>query len=189
MTIFLRAKRTIFTQSIAVIHTWFTCSHLPYITDHCKSFGHSMLQKPWIKFKVIENGIMLSSLVVTISMLQLTKISSNFWKLTYKFFSLSHNHSAVLVVGWLLNVPATCECISGTDLLRKFYVLPHWDRSCRSNSLTWYPLNNSHVKLNRYKSTPNYIWINWEFNDTMCAEVLSLLQPYDLKCVNKTGIN
>ena len=34
---------------------------------------------------------------------------------------------------WLLNVPATCECISGTDLLRQFYVLPHWDRSCRSN--------------------------------------------------------
>ena len=38
-----------------------------------------------------------------------------------------------VVVGWLLNVPATCECISGTDLLRQFYVLPHWDRSCRSN--------------------------------------------------------
>ena len=29
------------------------------------------------------------------------------------------------VVGWLLNVPATCECISGTDLHRQFYVLPH----------------------------------------------------------------
>ena len=28
-------------------------------------------------------------------------------------------------VGWLLNVPATCECISGTDVLRQFYVLPH----------------------------------------------------------------
>ena len=34
-------------------------------------------------------------------------------------------------VGWLFNVPATCECISGTDLLRQFYVLSHWDRSCR----------------------------------------------------------
>ena len=31
----------------------------------------------------------------------------------------------VLFVGWWLNVPATCECISGTDLLRQFYVLPH----------------------------------------------------------------
>ena len=30
-----------------------------------------------------------------------------------------------LFVGWLLNDPATCECISGTDLLRQFYVLPH----------------------------------------------------------------
>ena len=40
-----------------------------------------------------------------------------------------------LFVGWLLNIPATCECISGTDLLRQFYVLPHWDTSCRSNFL------------------------------------------------------
>ena len=38
-----------------------------------------------------------------------------------------------LYIGCLLNVPATCECISGTDLLRQFYMLPHWDRSCRSN--------------------------------------------------------
>ena len=30
-----------------------------------------------------------------------------------------------LLVGWLLDVPATCLCISGTDLLRQFYVLPH----------------------------------------------------------------
>ena len=30
-----------------------------------------------------------------------------------------------LFVCWLLNVPATCECISGTDLLRQFYVRPH----------------------------------------------------------------
>ena len=36
-------------------------------------------------------------------------------------------------VCWLLNVPATRESISGTDLHRQFYVLPHWDRSCRSN--------------------------------------------------------
>ena len=32
---------------------------------------------------------------------------------------------ASLFVGWLINVPATCECISGTDLLRRFYVMPH----------------------------------------------------------------
>ena len=38
-----------------------------------------------------------------------------------------------VVVCWLLSVPATCQCISGTDLLRQFYVLPHWDRSCRPN--------------------------------------------------------
>ena len=40
-----------------------------------------------------------------------------------------------LFVCWLLNVPVTCLCITGTDLHRQFYVLPHWDRSCRSNFL------------------------------------------------------
>ena len=29
----------------------------------------------------------------------------------------------------------TCKCISGTGLHRQLYVLPHWDRSCRSNFL------------------------------------------------------
>ena len=33
--------------------------------------------------------------------------------------------ATVIVVGWLLNVPATCECVSETDLLRQLYVLPH----------------------------------------------------------------
>ena len=28
-----------------------------------------------------------------------------------------------LLVGWLVNVPATCQCISGTDLHRQFYML------------------------------------------------------------------
>ena len=31
----------------------------------------------------------------------------------------------LFVVCWLLNVSATCECVSGTDRLRQFYVLPH----------------------------------------------------------------
>ena len=35
----------------------------------------------------------------------------------------------------LLNVPSTCLCISATDLLRQFYVLPHSERSCKSNFL------------------------------------------------------
>ena len=30
-----------------------------------------------------------------------------------------------MFVGWLLSIPATCECISGTDQLGKFYMLPH----------------------------------------------------------------
>ena len=39
--------------------------------------------------------------------------------------------------GWLLNVPVTCKCISGTDLLTtQAYVLQHRDKSCRSNFLS-----------------------------------------------------
>ena len=40
-----------------------------------------------------------------------------------------------LFIGWMLNVPATCECISRTDLLRHYYVLPHKYRRCGSNFL------------------------------------------------------
>ena len=36
-------------------------------------------------------------------------------------------------VGWLITATATCLFISWTHLLRQLYVLPHWDRSCRSN--------------------------------------------------------
>ena len=49
----------------------------------------------------------------------------------------------------LLNVPATCQCISGTDLLRQFFVLPHSDKSCRSNfpshpvTVYWHRANQS----------------------------------------------
>ena len=32
---------------------------------------------------------------------------------------------ALGVVCWLLNVPATCECVSGTDLLRQFFTCCH----------------------------------------------------------------
>ena len=34
-------------------------------------------------------------------------------------------YEGTLFVCWLLNVQATCECVSGTDLLRQFHVLPH----------------------------------------------------------------
>ena len=36
----------------------------------------------------------------------------------------------------LFNVPATRECISGTDLHRQFYVLPHRDKKLRIKLLT-----------------------------------------------------
>ena len=56
------------------------------------------------------------------------------------------------VVGLLacfINVLATWQCISGTDLLKQSYVLPHWDRSWRSNLLSdpvtvlWHRTNQS----------------------------------------------
>ena len=50
-----------------------------------------------------------------------------------RWSTLLQLHSCI--VCWLLNVPATCKCISGTGLLRQLYVLPHWDRSCRPNFL------------------------------------------------------
>ena len=50
----------------------------------------------------------------------------------------SHPHSSCGIV-WhrtlRVNISATCKCISGTDLLRQLYVMPHWGRSCRSNFL------------------------------------------------------
>ena len=49
--------------------------------------------------------------------------------------NVGHCPASESEVCWLLNVPATCECISGTDLLRQFYVLPHSDTSCTSNFL------------------------------------------------------
>ena len=39
--------------------------------------------------------------------------------------SLNLHRGVVVVVGWLLNVLATCECISEVDLPGQFYVLPH----------------------------------------------------------------
>ena len=64
-------------------------------------------------------------------------ISLEEWVLVFKLFTTDTRnlrvkcesrddlHNVCLLVGWLLNVPATCECISGMDLLRQFYVLPH----------------------------------------------------------------
>ena len=40
------------------------------------------------------------------------------------------------IVCWLLNVPTTCECISGKDLLRQLYVLPHWEVADQTSHLT-----------------------------------------------------
>ena len=52
------------------------------------------------------------------------------WRYLYLFLANK------MFVGWLLNVPATCWCISRMNLLTQLYVLPHWDGSCRSNFLS-----------------------------------------------------
>ena len=47
---------------------------------------------------------------------------------TTQTYMRTHKYTCGLFVGWLHNVPATCYCVSETDLVRQFYVLPHWDR-------------------------------------------------------------
>ena len=66
------------------------------------------------------------------------KKASQLWNYSLFLFALSLCIPATFIVHlkkgcccWLLNAPATCKCISGTDLLRQFYVLPHWDRHKR----------------------------------------------------------
>ena len=67
------------------------------------------------------------------------------FKWQVKQFNMAIKH---VVVCWLLNIPATCKCISGTDLRR---LLPHWGRSCRSNS----PPLSSHSILTPEPTTPS----------------------------------
>ena len=65
----------------------------------------------------------------------------------------------------LLNVPATGSCISGTNLLRQFYVLPHWERSCRSYVLPhpvivyWHRTDQSQRGVPIFKSL---VWLDPE---------------------------
>ena len=70
------------------------------------------------------------------------------WSLTglgSGFMCLSDQSSGCSFVGLLLNVPETCLGISGTNLLRHIYVLPHWDISCRSNFLPRHVTDDSHL--------------------------------------------
>ena len=62
-----------------------------------------------------------------------------------------------LFVCWLLNVPVARECISGMDLLRQFYMLPHWDRSCRSN----FPSHSVTVYWHRANESQHWPYITW----------------------------
>ena len=61
--------------------------------------------------------------------------------------NLCKNRWVIVVLCWLLNIPETCQCISGTDLLN--HVLPYWDRSFWSNLLShqvtvfWHKANQS----------------------------------------------
>ena len=98
----------------------------------------------WVKVKVInlEISIILTNLLphifVTLNghsnqyqTLQFSVVRHTKFERMSKSVSVSQQHWSV--VCWLLNVTETCECVSGTDLLRQFYVLPHWDRNCRQN--------------------------------------------------------
>ena len=75
--------------------------------------------------------------------------------------------SCVAVVCWLLNVPTTCKCILGTDLLRPFYVLPHWDRSHWYDSTLKFwrkqysNLGSSALKANASTTRPARLSVVW----------------------------
>ena len=90
---------------------------------------------------------------------------------------------AEVVFCWLLNVPATCECISRTDLLRQFYVTEDADpnfqfepspsytdtgpTSPSTDPITPSSLQGSHWKCqllsHRYDSTPGKIQAQAKF--------------------------
>ena len=83
------------------------------------------------------------------------------------------------LVGLLLYVPATCWRISGTDLIRQFYVLSHWDRSCRSNfgshpvKRYWHQAENSHRWLCNFRRLAGFPlecqflshWCSWTWKN------------------------
>ena len=77
--------------------------------------------------------------------MHITHLKQHVSKQSCSYIQLSSN----LFVCWSFNVPATCKCISGTDLLRQVYVLPHRDRSCRPNfpshpiTIYWYRADQS----------------------------------------------
>ena len=74
-----------------------------------------------IKKKIMMMMMMMMIIIIIIIVIIIVIIKKN-----------NDNERISRLVCWLRNVPATCKCISGTDLHRQFYVLPHWDRSCRS---------------------------------------------------------
>ena len=76
----------------------------------------------------------------------------------------------MLLLVCLLYAPATCWCISWTDLLTQLHVLPHWVRSCRSNFLSHLVTLYRHL-VNRSQRWPcnarrlawwSLVWLNLE---------------------------
>ena len=74
-----------------------------------------------------EHGCYRSCLIYIVNLLafQGVRTGSVYLKLTKYSFLLLCALVYEVFVCWLLNVSATCKCISGTNLLRQFYVLPH----------------------------------------------------------------
>ena len=89
------------------------------------------------------------------------------------------NWTVCWLLACLLNVSATCKCISGMDLLRQLYILPHWDRSCRSNILShpvtvyWHRTNQSQC---------------WPCNEESPLEYQFLSHWYDSTWKNSHGV-
>ena len=149
-------------------YTIFTalCSFLPLIINHYKvwinsfqfttewfhKFWLSCNPWPWMKVKVIQGILTMCSMVLWrhwLAWMGLFFLCISWDLCLAQEWKPCNCFSPWRCCCWFLNVPATCACISGTDQLRQFYVLPHWDRSCRSNfpshpvTVYWHRANQS----------------------------------------------
>ena len=102
-----------------------------------KHFLHSPVRKEtevtgpqsWVNFTMVSSYLKLCTRILPSARpTASTSTAGAWWRTCHSMCESVYSHTwNKEFVCWLLNVPTTCKCISGTDLLRQFYVLPHWD--------------------------------------------------------------
>ena len=128
-------------KEILILKVWFYANSVKLrqspTHENYLSTVISLEHWPWTLIRWDKNDLQVHQTMSSIKTIAMQDRQTEGWMAgqTDKSKPDEHDWLHSLFVGWLLNVPATCEFISGMDLLRQFYVLPHWDRSCRSNFL------------------------------------------------------